>query len=296
MLQIIKHRNYWFLLSALIILAGILAIIFGGLKLGLDFTGGTLMEISFNKQRPPIQELQDNLKALDLRISTIQPAGEKDYVLKMKNIDNEKRQEILTKLKKEYKNIEEKRFESIGPTIGQELKRKAVFAIIFVIILIILYIAYAFRKVSKKISSWKMGICTIVALFHDLLVVIGAFAILGKIIGVEIDSLFVTALLTVLGYSVHDTIIVFDRIRYNLIKFPDITFEKTVNNSINQTMTRSINTTTTTLLVLFTLYLFGGGTISWFIFALILGFITGTYSTIFVASPLLVKWEKRSKK
>jgi preprotein translocase subunit SecF len=295
MLQIIKHQKYWFTISGLILVGGIFALIFGGLKLGLDFTGGTLIEISF-KKRPAISSLQESLKPLDLNINTIQPAGETDFVLKMKNIDNEKRQEILKKLKEKYKKIEEKRFESIGPIIGQELKRKAFFAITFVLILIILYIAYAFRKVSKKISSWKLGVCTIFALFHDLLVVIGAFAILGKFKGVEVDTLFVTALLTVLGYSVHDTIIVFDRIRYNLIKFPEIPFEETVNNSINQTMTRSINTTATTLLVLFTLYFFGGQTISWFIFALILGFITGTYSSIFIASPLLVEWEKRSKK
>lgn len=294
MLQIIKHRKYWFTISGIILSVGILALLFDGLKLGLDFTGGTLMEISF-KKRPEALKIQEVLKPLDLGIVTLQPSGDKNFVLKMKNIDNAKRQEIMTKLNGKFKKVNELRFESIGPTIGRELKKKAFVAIILALILIIFYIAYAFRKVSKKISSWKLGICTILALFHDLLFVIGAFALLGKFKGVEVDSLFVTALLTVLGYSVHDTIVVFDRVRYNLIKFSDIPFEENVNNSINQTMTRSINTTLTTLLVLFTLYFFGGQTLSWFLFALILGFLTGTYSSIFIASPLLVEWEKRSK-
>lgn len=296
MLQVIKHRRYWFILSGVVLALGILALIFWGLNLGLDFTGGTLMQISFKKDRPGIEEVKKELEQMELGIASIQPAEEKDIIIRMKVIDNEKRREMISKLSKKFEKVEEKRFESVGPTIGQELKRKAFIANILVLILIVLYVSYAFRKVSKKISSWKLGVCTILALFHDLIFVIGAFAILGKFKGVEVDGLFVTALLTVLGYSVHDTIVVFDRVRYNLLKEPDLPFEENVNNSVNQTITRSINTTLTTLLVLFTLYFFGGKTISWFIFALILGFVVGTYSSIFIASPLLVEWERRSKK
>ncbi len=296
MLQVIKRQKIWFMISGIILVSGILAIIFGGLKFGMDFTGGTLMEVAFEKNRPQTKEVEEALKPLDLGINTLQPAGEKDMVLRMKAMDNNKRKELIKKLNEKFGKIDEKRFESIGPTIGQELKRKAISAIAVVVLLIIVYIAYAFRKVTKQISSWKMGVCTVIALFHDLLLVIGVFALLGKFHGVEIDGLFVTALLTVLGYSVHDTIVIFDRVRYNLIKFPETPFEENVNNGINQTIVRSINTTATTLLVLSALYFFGGATMQWFIFALIIGFLTGTYSSIFIASPFLVMWERRSKR
>ena len=252
------------------------------------------MNLEFELQ-PSVTEIKNALQPLNIKIATIQPAGEKDVLIRMGTISNEQRIEILDTLKTKYGRVEEKSFESVGPTVGAELRRKAIIAISLVFIFIILYITYAFRKVSKEISAWKMGVCTFLALIHDLLVVIGIFSILGKFKNVEVNSLFITALLTVLGYSVHDTIVVFDRIRYNLLKNSSLPFEQNVNNAVNQTMTRSINTTSTTLLVLFSLYFFGGESIKWFVVALIIGLISGTYSSIFIASPLLCDWQKRSK-
>lgn len=268
-----------------------------GLKLGIDFTGGSLLELSFTKDRPTVENLKKEIENAGASVSLVQTAAEKDVIVRMKDLDEAKHQEILKKINEKLGEVEEKRFESIGPTIGKELQRKSFVAIGVVLLGIVLYLAYAFRKVSAEISSWKFGVCAIVALFHDLIFIVGIFALLGKFKGVEIDTLFVTALLTVLGFSVHDTIVVFDRIRYNLIKSQGTeVFMELVNRSVNQTIARSLNTTITTLLVLFTLYLFGGSTIKWFNLALILGMVVGTYSSIFVASPFLVAWQKFSKK
>ena len=189
-------------------------------------------------------------------------------------------------------NIEEKRFDSIGPVIGNELKSTAVLAIVIAIISIVLYIAWAFRKVSRPVSSFKYGIIATIALFHDVIITLGIFSVLGHLYNVEIGIPFVAALLAILGYSVNDTIVVFDRTRENLLRARDDDFEKTVNKSINETLVRSINTSFTTLLVLFTLLLFGGETIKYFIVALIVGIAAGTYSSLFIASPLLVTWQK----
>ncbi|MCK5475120.1 MAG: protein translocase subunit SecF [Candidatus Pacebacteria bacterium] len=191
-------------------------------------------------------------------------------------------------------NIEEKRFDSIGPVIGNELKSTAVLAIVIAIISIVLYIAWAFRKVSRPVSSFKYGIIATIALFHDVIITLGVFSVLGHLYNVEIGIPFVAALLAILGYSVNDTIVVFDRTRENLLRARDDDFEKTVNKSVNETLIRSINTSFTTLLVLFTLLLFGGETIKYFIVALIVGITAGTYSSLFIASPLLVTWQKWS--
>ena len=188
-------------------------------------------------------------------------------------------------------NIEELRFDSVGPSIGQELKRKSLYAIITVLIAIVLYIAWAFRKVSKPVASWKYGMTAIIALFHDVMIVLGVFAVLGRFLDMEINTAFVAAILTVLGYSVNDTIVVFDRIRENLPR-SDEDFESTVNISVNQTLRRSINTSLTTLLVLLSIFFFGGTTIRDFVLALSIGVFIGTYSSIFLASPVLVVWEK----
>ncbi|HLD27489.1 MAG TPA: protein translocase subunit SecF, partial [Patescibacteria group bacterium] len=189
----------------------------------------------------------------------------------------------------------ELRFDSIGPTIGNELKRKSFYAIIVVLLAIILYIAYAFRKVSKPVESYKYGAAAIIALIHDLLIIIGVFAVLGHFLNVQIDSYFVTALLTILGFSVHDTIVTFDRTRENLKRHQDKTFEEVVNLSVNETIIRSLNTSLTTVFVLLAIFLFGGETIRYFVLALALGLIVGTYSSIFLASPLLMIWYRLKK-
>ncbi len=285
-------------------MAAIVSLLIWGLKPSIDFTGGSLMEIKFNTERPAIDQIQSGLSDLNLGELRVQPAGDRNIILRFKTVDEETHQKILSQLKSKFKDVKndsgpvliEERFESIGPIIGKELARKAWMAIVLASIAIILYIAFAFRKVSKPVESWKYGIAAVIALIHDILIVVGLFAILGHFAGFEVDSLFITALLTILGFSVHDTIVVFDRTRENLAKHYSADFEEVVNDSINQTIARSINTSLSTLLVLIALYFLGGKTIANFALALIVGIIVGTYSSIFVASPLVVTWHNLSKK
>jgi len=190
----------------------------------------------------------------------------------------------------------EKRFDSIGPVIGEELKQKSIWAIFIVLIAIVLYIAYVFRKVAKPVESWKYGLSAIAALAHDVIIIMGVFCILGYLMNVEIDSFFITALLIILGYSVNDTIVTFDRVRENLHKKQHLTFKELINVSIKETLTRSINTSLTTFIILISVFIFGGETIKFFVLALMLGVVIGTYSSIFVASPLLLFWYKRKYK
>ncbi len=213
----------------------------------------------------------------------------------MKNGASTGKQKILTDLGG-FEQIEEKRFESVGPVIGQELRSRSLWAIVVVLLMIILYIAYAFRKVSRPVASWRYGLAAIIALIHDVTIPAGFFAVLGHYLGVEVGLLFVTALLTILGFSVHDTIVVFDRIRENLRKGVAGDFENTVEVSINQTISRSINTSLTVILTLLAVYLFGGETTKYFALTLIIGVFFGTYSSIFIASPLLVSWERYRQK
>ena len=292
MLRIIQKRKIWFAFSGILIVASIISLAVFGLNLGIDFKGGSLSELEF-QSRPDKDEVNNTITELGLKDVSIQSSGENGYLVRLEAIDETQHQELLSKLQEKFTDLEEARFESIGPTIGNELKRKAVYALVLVLVAIILYVSYAFRKVSGQISSWKLGVCAIAALFHDIIIVLGIFALLGKLFGVQIDSLFVIALLTVLGYSVNDTIVVFDRVRYNILKSTGGSFTSTVEQGVNQTLVRSLNTSVTTLLVLSALYLFGGATISWFILALMIGVAAGTYSSIFVASPLLVEWNKR---
>jgi len=299
MIPIIKYRKIWFILSSLILTISIISIILFQFNLGIDFTGGTLMEVKINNSNADIAKIKEVLNYLDLGDITIQKSEEQIFLIRLKNIKEAKHQEIINILKNEFnqnenETVEESRFETIGPTVGKELKSKAVVAVLLVIVCIILYVAWVFRKVSGKISSWKFGVSAILALFHDVLIVLGVFSLLGHFMGVEINSMFVIAILTVLGYSVNDTIVVFDRIRYNILKESG-DFEYLVEKSVNSTFVRSINTSFTTLIVLLALYLFGGTTIEWFVMALIVGIVAGTYSSIFIASPILVAWEKRKK-
>jgi len=295
MLKIIHNRYIYFIISGILIITSVVLLFVWGLKLGIDFTGGTLVELDFSA-RPDAHEVQVFLKDNDLKLEEvkIQPSGGSELIIRTRTLTEDEHQKLLADLKNKYSesSITENRFESIGPVIGEELKNKAVTAIIIVLITIILYVAYTFRKVSKPVASWKYGVAAIVALVHDVLVVIGVFVVLGHFYNVEVCILFVTALLTVLGYSVNDTIVVFDRIRENLIYRPKETFIETVNHSVNETILRSINTSLTTLLVLSAVYFFGGATIKYFILALIVGALAGTYSSIFIASPLLVVWQK----
>jgi preprotein translocase subunit SecF len=298
MLNIIASRKIWFGLSAALFLGSVLALGVWGLKLGIDFTGGSILELHWNGARPDNARLEEAVKPLDLGPVTFQPAGETDVLVRTKSLDEPTHQKLVSALRDSFKDgdkqvFDEKSFESIGPTIGNELRQKSYGAVALVLVAIILYIAFAFRKVSQPVASWKYGVSAVIALFHDVVIPTGIFAALGHFLGYEIDTLFVTAVLTVLGFSVHDTIVVFDRIRENLIKHSGKTFEETVNISVNETITRSVNTSLTVLLVLLAVYFFGGETTRNFVLVLVIGVVFGTYSSVFIASPLLVEWHKR---
>jgi len=297
-MKIIKYRKIFYIFSGLLVAASILALVLWQLNFGIDFTGGTIMEINFLAERPSNDQIREKIKDVDLGSVVLQPTQDKGLILRFKNIDETVHQDILKKLTSEQtpdKVLEETRFDSIGPAIGQELKVKAYWAIGLSLIAILIYIAWAFRKVSRPVASWKYGLAAILALFHDLLITIGVFSILGHFLNVEVDLAFIAALLTILGYSINDTIVVFDRIRENLKYSSWDDFEQTLDTSVNQTMARSINTTLTTLMPLFALYFIGGATLHWFALALIIGITLGAYSSIFQATPFLLWWIKKKK-
>lgn len=293
MLKILNYYKYLFALSGIILILGIVSLFVYRLNLGIDFKGGTLTELEF-KEPYDLAKVRETVLADGIKNFQPQSTGDRGLLLKTEALEKDQHDKMLVSLKEKVGDFEEKRFESIGPVVGQQLKKDALYQLIMVSLGIILYIAYAFRKVQRPITSWRFGWAAIIALLHDLLIVLGIFSILGHYYGIEIDSLFVTAMLTVLGFSVHDTIVVFDRIRENLKVHAGQPIEFIVNHSISQTLVRSLNTSLTVLFVLLALLLFGGPTIKYFVLALFIGVITGTYSSIFVASPLLVLWQKWS--
>lgn len=289
----LKYRKIYYLFSGLLILGSILSVVFFGLKFGIDFLGGSLLEIEYKDSRPTPDFLKGNLKDLGLGEIIVQPTEEKGMIFRMKDIDEEIHQKVLEKLGKD--KMEEKRFETIGPVIGREIAQKTRIAIILALVSITLYVALAFRKISRIVASWKYSIAALIALFHDVLIPIGIFAILGKFLNVEITIPFVAALLTILGYSINDTVVVYDRIRENLLRNSRDSFDHIVNLSLNQTLGRSLNTVLTTLFPLLAIYFLGGETIRYFALALIIGIASGAYSSIFVASSLLISWNKPVK-
>jgi len=290
MFDIIGKRKIYYTISAVFIVASIIALFLWGLEFGIDFKGGSILEVAYpGNKRPETNQIIDSLKPLKLNDLRISPVGDNGANFRFKETDEATHQEIIKIL---GGNIEERRFSSIGPTIGTELKQKSIKAIIIVLFGISLYIAWAFRKVSKPLSSWRYGVATLVALFHDLVIPVGLFAFLGHFYGVEIGTNFIVALLVILGFSVHDTIVVFDRIRENLKRYVSLDFVSLINQSVNETLMRSINTSLTVLLTLLALYVFGGESIRYFVLALMVGIFSGTYSSIFIASPLLASWFK----
>ncbi len=294
----IKYSAVYYILFGILVIGSISALLIFGLKFGIEFTGGSTMEVNFIDKRPVNEEISKTLSGFNLGEIIVKPTGDKGVVLQFKGIDETVHQQILSKLS-ELSKVEERSFEYIGPSIGQELKQKTILSMFLALLAITLYIAFAFRKVSKPVSSWKYGIASLIALFHDILIPLGVFAILGKFYNIEITIPIIAALLTILGFSVHDTIVIFDRIRENILRKGMGQFEETVNWSLNQTIGRSISTVFTTLLTLLSIFFFGGQTLKYFSLALIIGITSGAYSSIFIASPLLVSWrkwdEKRSK-
>lgn len=294
--NLVAHRKLWYALSLIIILPGLVALLIWHLNLGIDFTGGTVWELQF--PRTDIQSLDVRQLLIEqgqqdpqVQISTDATANNTDVLIHLKSLEegSATKTKLATALKQKYGDYTELRLDTVGPTVGQSVSKNSIISVLAASIGILLYLAWAFRKVKRP---FLYGACAIAAMLHDVLVVLGLFAILGKITGTEIDSLFVTALLTVIGFSVHDTIVVFDRIRENQIRRPAMPFDDVVNYSLNQTLVRSINTSLTVIFTLLSLFLFGGATIREFVLALLIGVISGTYSSIFNASQLLVSWER----
>lgn len=290
---VIGLSKVWFILSGALITASIIAIAVFGLNFGIDFTGGSLAELQFDA---PVSTDQVRETVAGVGYDAIVQQGDDNvYIIRTQELPREEYDVIINTLSGQYGSIEELRFESIGPVIGKELKRKSVTAIILLLVLIVLYVAWAFRRVSKPVASWKYGLLTIIAAAHDVIIPLGVFAVLGEYFGYQIDTAFIAAILTILGYSINDTIVVFDRTRENLVsnRHSDASFAEIVNTSVVQSFGRSINTSLTTLFVLLAIFFFGGETTKSFILALIVGIVSGAYSSIFLASPLLVAWQGR---
>lgn len=290
MLNIIKHYKFWFTVSGLLLAAGIVSLAVFGLRFGIDFKGGTVTQLEF-KSGFDYNKLTQVVNK-DVEGAQIQLVGTNGVNIKTKPLEKPAHDKLENDIKAQVGDFSEVSYTNIGPIIGSELKSKAVYQLLLVSLGIVFYIAYAFRKITRPITSWKFGWAAIIALVHDLFIVVGLFSVLGHFAHVEVDSLFVTALLTVLGFSVHDTIVVFDRIRENMKLQAGQPIADIVNHSINQTIVRSLNTSLTVLFVLLAMLLFGGETIRYFVLALFVGIIAGTYSSIFIASPILVLWER----
>lgn len=289
MLDLVGKRNIWFLVSLVLLVPGILSLIFYGLNLGIDFTGGTSWEIQLN-QEVTSTEVRDVLADNGFGDAVVQTSDDNTVLIRMAELEESSplKSAISDELQSKFGDFEELSFTTVGPSVGTQIRNRSIYAVGLASIGVMLYIAWAFRNTK---SPLLYGSCAIAAMLHDVLLVLGIFSILGWAAGVEVDALFVTALLTIIGFSVHDTIVVFDRIRENLANKMAPTFDETVNYSIVQTIVRSINTSLTVVLTLSALYLFGGESTRWFVFALMLGVVAGTYSSIFNASQLLVAWE-----
>lgn len=292
-MNIVGKRNWYFAFSLLIIIPGVISLFLWGLNLSIDFTGGSEMTFTYPQKvnEQIVSTIKNTFANEKIQIISLQQSTTQ-VTVRTKAITDKQDATIYKDLQKNNAQVKQDQYQTIGPVIGSEITLNALYAILIASLLIVLYIAWAFRGVRKPMSSWRFGVCAIIALLHDALVVVGIFSLLGHFFGVEIDSLFVTALLTVIGFSVHDTIVVFDRIRENLRRNLTGAFPQVVNDSILQTLVRSLNTSLTALLVLFTLLIFGGASIRWFIVAMLIGIASGTYSSIFNASQLLVVWQE----
>ena len=289
---IVKYRNVFFILSGLTILFSFYAVFTKGLNLSIDFKSGSKIEVSYDTV-PTVDTIKNTLDKAGFTNAEIQMAGTNDVIVKTRALStDQEHQDLSAALATAGTKMQEVSFSSVGPTIGNELKSSAILSIIMVILGIVIFIAYAFRHVSEPIASWKYGVVTTLTLFHDIIVPAGIFIWLGK----EVDTLFVVALLTIMGVSVHDTIVVFDRIRENLKTHLSSDFFTTVGKSLEQTFTRSVNTSLTVMLVVATLFFFGPASTKDFAFILWIGVFVGTYSSIFIASPLLVVLEKWQNK
>lgn len=291
MINFIKYIKLYFLISAIVIVPGLFSIFKWGFKPSIDFTGGTLLEIRLEKSPQNSEDLKKYFEDQKVTIGSIQTSGQNTYLIKAKEFDKDTNNKIEQNLAKDYGKIDELRFDSVGPVLGQELLEKTAIGALIAILGILSYVAYSFKNI-------KFGVSAVIALIHDIIVVSGIFSFLGHFKGIEVDSLFVTAILTTMSFSVHDTIVVFDRIRESVKKNPALPFNIQINKAVTETMVRSLNNSLTIIFMLTALFLLGGETVKWFVFALLIGTISGTYSSPFTATPILYlldKLEKRRK-
>lgn len=284
-----RLRNILFYFSIILFLLSIVVIFTFRLKLGIDFTGGTKYELSF-ENLPERTVVENAAKKTSNELESLQIIGEKGYQMRFKPTTAESIKNLSKELES-YKPIEQN-LEIVGPSISKEITKQAFVSMGLALLAIIIYLTWAFRKVPKPTTPLAFGVSAIIALLHDVIITIGIYAILGKLFGAEVDTLFVTAILTIFGFSVHDTIVTFDRARENLIMHPERDFIINLDNSVKQTVIRSLSTSLTVVFVLTALVIFGGATIKWFVVALLIGVVSGTYSSIFVASPMLILFQK----
>ncbi len=288
--NLMKYKPVFFGISLFLLIPSIISLAVFGLKPNIDFTGGSLLELAITDPEKQVDETTITKQAETIYdLESVQPAQTNNFILRGKSIDNTQKIQVIEALKDEFAEVEEVRFESVGPILGRELVIKTITAIIIVSVFIILY-------VWRQFSDLKFGICAISGMFHDSIILLGSFSLLGHFYGVEVDVLFVTALLTTLSFSIHDTIVIYDRIRELLKEKTNLTFTQTANLAVLETLARSINNSVTIILMLAALVWLGGATIRWFAVALLIGAIAGTYSSTFTAVPLLVQWDQLKKK
>jgi len=290
-INFLKYKYIYFVFSGILVAGSIVCLAVFGLNPGIDFTGGTILEVAYEEERPSVEEAREILQEIVGPVF-VQSTGPNGLLIRMREIDPETHQQVLEVLGKDYQLKEELRFESISGLIGGELTRATIRQILLALVAVVIYISLAFRRVQRPVRSWQYGLASLIGLFHNLLITMGVFSVLGAFYGVQITIPIVTALLIILGYSINDTVVVFDRIRENLVKKIGVTFEDTVNKSLNQTLFRSVSTSLTTLFVLAAILFLGGVTLQYFSLALIIGISVGTYASLFLVSPLLTTFKK----
>lgn len=297
MFNAVKNRIYFYIFSGALIVLSLISIFVWKLNLGIDFRGGTVLEISSPNIVDNFDKVKTSAGNVGITIETISSSGNDKAIIRTKNLSTDEHNKLLAAINTNLGgNTSEESYQNVGPTVSHDLTTKAIWAVVIASIAIILYVAYAFRKVPKPASSWAFGITAVIALIHDLIITTGFVSVIGHFFNwMQVDSLFITALLTIMGFSVHDTIVVFDRLRENLIRHPERKLETLASDSILQTISRSINTSLTTILVLTALFVIGGESIKHFVLILIAGIAFGTYSSIFIATMLLVSWNNRQK-
>ncbi|MCX6811049.1 MAG: protein translocase subunit SecF [Candidatus Berkelbacteria bacterium] len=293
MFNLVKKRTYFYIFSSALIVLSILSIFIWKLNFGIDFSGGSIIELSSSGIAGQIEAIKSESAGIGIKIDSASSSGNDKVILRTKNLTTDEHQKLIATITKVNHGTTESSYQTIGPVVSRDISNKAIWAVVVASLAIILFVAYAFRKVPKPASSWRFGLTAVAALIHDLIVTTGFVSVVGHYYSfMQVDALFITALLTVMGFSVHDTIVVFDRLRENMVRHPNSDIETLANDSILQTISRSINTSLTTIMVLLALFLIGGSSISHFVLILIAGITFGTYSSIFIATMLLISWQK----